>query len=815
MESLVQDIKYGVRVLLQNPGLTIVAMLALTLGIGANTAIFSVVNTVLLKPLPYPQPDRLVRVHEKSPQFDTMSIAYPNFLDWQKLSQSFEGLAAFRNDGFNITGSGTPERVQGRVVSASFFSTLGVSPAMGRDFVAEDDRPGAAPTVIIGNALWQRNFGRDSEIVGKPLKVNGKDHTIIGVMPATFRFYSASDLFVPIGLADDMTMRDREVHPGIKGVARLKPGVSIEQAQAEMDGIAGALSDQYPASNKNYGVALFSMYEDVVGDIRPALLIMLGAVCFVLLIACANVANLLLARAAARQREIAIRTALGASRVRIVRQLLTESVLLAVAGGAFGLLLASWGTGALISAIPDTIPRAEDIGVDRGVLAFTFAVSLITGIVFGLVPALQASNPDLNEALKEGGRGSTAGRHRVRGVLVAAEVALALVLLVGAGLMIRSIVLLKQVAPGLDPHNVLLMDIPLASAKYEEPAAIRTFFRQLIERAESAPLVQAAAIANDLPLNDSDSELPFWTGNRPRPAPEDMSWALIYPSTAGYLKAMGTPLLRGRFLTDQDNETSSKVVVVDEALARGLFPDEDAVGKLLTIQGFGNVADMPCQIVGVVGHVKHWGLDADPKQRIQYQLYMPMMQLPDPYLVLMAQFSTLVARTSTEPLSLAAAVKDQVQAIDRDQPVNNIRTMDQAISTTMSQRRFSLLLLGIFAGVALVLAAVGIYGVISYSVTQRTHEIGIRLALGSPTTGVLGMIVRQGMRLVGIGLAVGVISALLLTRLMSSLLYGVSSTDPLTYCAIALVLAAVALGACLVPARRAMKVDPIVALRYE
>jgi putative ABC transport system permease protein len=815
MDTLFQDMRYGFRVLLKSRGVSVAAVVALMLGIGANTAIFSVVNAVLLKPLPYPEPERLVRIYEKSPQFDAMSISYPNFLDWQERNQSFEQIAMFRYDGFNLAGGDAPERVQGRFVSANFFPILGVTPTTGRSFLPEEDKPGGNPAVILSNGLWQRRYGADPKLLGKSLAINGNDYTVIGILPADFSFYSQAELFLPLGAVDDVTRRSRDLHSGFQAIGRLKPGVTLAQASLEMENIALSLAREYPNTNIGYSVTLYSMHEDVVGSIRSALLVLVGAVSFVLLIACANVANLLLARAAARQKEIAIRTALGASRMRIMRQLLTESVLLSMTGGALGLLLALWGTDALVAAIPDAIPRAEDIRLDAGVLAFTLAVSLVTGIVFGLVPAMQASKPDLNESLKEGGRGSTSGRHRVRSLLVVSEVALALVLLIGAGLMIRSIMRLRDVAPGLDPRNVITMQIPLSSSVASEPAKIRTFYRQLLERVHDVPGVHSAAINSNMPLTGEDSEAPFWVGGGPRPAPEDLTFALMYPTSPGYLKAMGVPLLKGRFLAENDTEKSSTVVVIDELMARGLFADQDPIGKRITIPGIGQIPDISCEIVGVAGHVKHFGLDADSKSKIQYQFYIPFAQIPDLFIPMVATNVTLLARTQADPLSLSAAIKKEILAVDKDQPVNNVRTMEQILTASISQQRFSMLLLGIFAGVALILAAVGIYGVMSYSVAQRTHEIGIRLALGASRSDVLRLVVGQGMTLTAGGVGAGLLGAFFLTRLMESLLFAISATDPLTFIAIALLLAGVALVACFVPARRATKVDPCVALRYE
>ena len=812
METLTKDMRYAVRMLLKGRMVTLIAILALTLGIGANTAIFSVINAVLIKPLPYPHPEQLVRVYEKSPQFEQMSVSYPNFIDWQRESHAFARMAVYRQQQFNIIGGREPERVNGRLISADFFSTLGVHPLVGRDLRPEEDRPGASPVAILSHAFWQRHFGGDPDFLDKPLTVSGKVYTVVGVMPASFKFYSPVDLFVPIGIQDDVSVQVRDVHPGLRVVARLRPEATLTEAREEMQAIAAALERQYPASNTGQGVALDLMHEDLVRDIRPVLLLLLGAVGLVLLIACANVANLLLARAAARQKEMAIRTALGASRWRIVRQLLTESMLLSLVGGALGLLLAMWATDALVAAIPDTIPRAEDIGLDARVMLFTFFVSALTGCVFGLVPALQVSKPDLNEALKEGGRTAATMRQGVRSVLVVVEVVFALVLLIGAGLLIRSLFAVRNVAPGVNPHNVITMQIPLSSDAKDDAPKVRDYFTRLLERLHATPGVEAAAVTANMPFIGDDSEAPFWVGNGPRPAPDAMQWALMNPVSAGYAQAMGVPLLRGRFITERDTKDTPRVAVIDEYLARDLFGDEDPVGKRMTIPGNDKMADIPFEIVGVVGHVKHFGLDA-PKE-IPFQFYMPYVQIPDDFITGLLGMG-LVARTAGDPAAMAAPVKEAILAVNKDQPVVAVRTLEQVLSDSLAQRRFTMLLLGLFAGLALVLASVGIYGVMSYTVAQRTHEIGVRMALGARHGDVLRMVVRQGMMLAGTGVAIGLAVALALTRLLSSFLFGVSATDPLTFVAIPLALAGVALVACFVPARRATRVDPMVALRYE
>ena len=815
METLLQDLRYAVRMLLKGRVVTAIAVLAMMLAIGANTAIFSVINGVLLKPLPYPQPDRLVRVYEKTPESEITSVSYPNFLDFRQQSQSFEDMSVFRTQGYTITGGQGPERVQGQLISASLFSVLGVQPVVGRGILPEEDQPGGPLAVVISHGLWQRRFGGDPNLPGQPLNVNGKDYTIAGILPANFRFYSPVDLFIPIGAQNNPTLQARELRVGIRVIARLKPGVTLEQARTEMDTLASTLAGQYPKSNEGFGVSLLSMQEDLVGTIKPTLLVLFGAVGFVLLIACANVANLLLARAASRQKEMAIRRSLGASRWRMIRQLLTESVLLAVTGGLLGLLLAFWATSALASSIPDNVPRADEIGVDGGVFVFTLVVSLLTGIIFGLVPALQASKPDLNETLKEGGRGATGGHNKVQSLLVIIEAALALVLLIGAGLLIKTFLQLRGVDPGITTNNVLTLKTPLSVTTYNNAEKIRTVYQQLLERIGTLPGVQSAAVTADMPFTGASLEVPFWIGGGPRPAPDQMQSALFCPTSSGYAETMGLRLLSGRFIGQQDTHESPTVAVVDEYLARGLFGDDNPVGKQLSIQGFFKQPDIQCQIVGVVGHVKHFGVDTDASQKLQYQLYIPYLQVPDMLLPRMNENLTIAARTQGDPMGIAPEVKNQVLAIDKDQPVNSVRSLDQIVAATMSRQRFSMLLLGIFAGVALILAAVGIYGVMSYAVMQRTHEIGVRMALGAKPGDIQRLIVGRGMVLTAVGIAIGIGAAIALTRLLANLLFGVSATDPSTFAIIAVVLLAVALAACYIPARRAAKVDPMLALRYE
>jgi len=807
MNTLWQDIRFAIRMLLKNWSVTAIIVVVLALGIGANTAIFSVVNAALLRPLPYTEPDKLVRLSEDSPQVPQMSISYPNFLDWREQNKVFSGIAALQFRSLNLTGTGEPERLPGRAVSAELFDVLGVKPALGRSFAAEEDRPGANPVCIISHGLWQRRFGSDPTLVGKQITMSGTSYTVIGVLPASYAYGTPTDVFVPIGLQAD-EMKERGSHPGIYAVARLKPGVTVETARAELIAMASRISEQY--GMKGNSATLTPLSEVFVGDIRTTLLILLGAVGFVLAIACANVANLLLARAATRQKEMAIRTALGAGRMRIVRQLLTESLLLSILGGIIGVLLAVWGIDFLRSASADSLPSTAVIKMDGSVLLFTLFVSLLTGIIFGLAPAFAAVKADLHDTLKEGGRSSTAGGRRswLRSTLVVTEVALSLVLLIGAGLLIKSFVRILDTDPGFKPQNLLTMQLAL-NAEKDEGGKVLNFFNDVTGRIAGLPGVESAAFSFGIPLGQA-ADTSFGIVGRPKPEPGKQPQTMLYITSPDYLQAMGIRLIKGRFFTAQDSQHSPHVAVIDETFARQQFPDQEAVGQYLAGDGKENP---DAQIVGIVAHVKHFGLDA--VERVQPQLYLPFNQAPAEVLPSLASRMNLIIRTSADPSNLTAAVRSQVQALDPNQPVFNVSTMEQTLDQSLITQRLSMMLLAFMASLALILAAVGIYGVMSYAVTQRTHEIGIRMAIGAQRRDVFKMVIGRGMLLALIGVAVGLVGAFALTRLMATMLYGVEPTDPATFVSIGILLTAVALIACYVPGRRATKVDPLVALRYE
>jgi predicted permease len=809
MESLLKDLKFGIRIMTRSPGFTLVAFITIALGIGANTAIFSVVNTVLLRPLPYEHRDRLVVIWEQQQQVDRESPSLPDFLDWRERNQSFEEMAIARRDNVNLTRAGEPERLLARQVTANFFATLGVTPQLGRPFSTEEEQT-RAPVALVSDSLWKQRFGSDPALVGKPITLYDRSFTVVGILPSSFQFYTPADVFVPLSFMPDRLKESREEHGGTIAVARLKPGVTKQQAQADMRNVAEGLEQQYPKTNNTVRVTLNSIYNDMVGDVRPSLLVLLGAVSFVLLIACANVANLLLARAAARQKEIAIRAALGASRFRVVRQLLTESVVLSVAGGALGWLLALWGAELLLVRIPNNIPWVKEITLDKNVLAFTLFASLATGIIFGLAPALHSSRPDLNETLKEGGRGSTSGRHRLRSALVVSEIALALVLLIGAGLMLKTFSSLRGIDAGFDPRNVLTMMFSLSPSKYSESPKARAFYAQIDQRVSSLPGVDAAAFTTSVPLNGATVTTVLLDGETFTTYGEQR---LTVQSAVGvnYFRAMGIPLLKGRAFTEQETDKTPLAAVIDENMARELFPSKDPIGEHVRL----NEGAIRFEVIGVVRHIKHLSWDADEQSKVRFQMYSDYNQIPDQFFAQATSAMSLVMRTTPDPSSLVAGVRNQVLDIDKDQPFYNIKPMSELIAASMSQQRFAMLLLTVFGGVSLMLAAVGIYGVMSYSVTQRSHEIGIRMALGARGSDVLSLVVGQGLRLVIFGVAIGLAGAFELTRVMSSLLFGVSATDPLTFVVTSIVLSGVALVACFVPARRAARVDPMVSLRYE
>jgi predicted permease len=816
MNTLLQDIRYGIRMVAKSPGLAAITILTLALGIGANTALFSVVNGVLLNPLPYRQSDRLVAIYGKTKDFSQASISYPNFLDWVRTQRSFSSMAAFREDNYNLTGRGEPERVKAEMVSADFFSVLGVKPVAGRLFRTEEDQVGAQPVALISGGFWQRKFGSSPEALGKTLMLNGVGYTAVGVIPADFSYQSgnfqSSDVYVPIGQWNDPTFRDRHTGMGMDAVGRLKPGVTLQQAQSDLDSVAQRLAEIYPDADKGTGVTLRTLKQDVVGDIRPFLLVLLAAVGFVLLIACVNVANLHLARATGRTREFAIRAALGAGPGRVIRQLLTESLILAGAGGGLGLLLAAWGTQAAIRVMPEALPRAESVNIDSHVLLFTLAASVVAGIFFGLAPALSTSRADLHGTLKEGGRGSSGARHQLQGLLVVLEMAMAVVLLVGAGLMIRSLSKLWSVNPGFNPRSVITFAVSCPVAPGATPDAIRGFMRQMQDTVAAVPGVEAASLnTGSMPMS-GDSEVPFWIAGQPKPATDsEMKTSLFYVAEPDYVKAMGISLDRGRFLTTADNEHSPFVIVIDERFAKLYFARQNPIGQHVNLAVLNKMAE----IVGIVGHVKQWGLTEDANSRVQAQFYMAISQVPDQFMPLVARGGLFVVRTQGSPEIEMGAIRRALGKINGEIVVYATQTMNKIISDSLAAQRFSMILLGIFAVLALVLSCVGIYGVISYLAGQRTHEIGVRVALGAQRNDVLRLILGNGAKMALIGVAVGIAASLSLTWLMAKLLFGVSAYDPLTFLAVACLLILVALAASYIPARRAMWVDPINTLKYE
>ncbi len=811
MEELKQDVSFALRILWKSPGFTLVVIFALGLGIGANSAMFSVVDAVLLRPLPYPEPDRLVQIWMRFTGIglpkDQNWISAPEFADLRDQNKTFSHIAAISGDSFNLKVGPTPERVDGAAVSAGFFALLGVRAEIGRMFLPDEDQPGHENVVVLSHGLWARRFGSDLAVVGKPLILNSGAYTVVGIAPAGFQFPAKVELWTPLAFSKEDLSPDRRGNHGYEVIARIKPGVSFEQARSDMQSLSKRIVEQnpqYPYERFQFRVLMNPLLDEMVGDIRTALWILMGAVGFVLLIACANVANLQLARASARTREIATRLALGASGARVIRQLLTESVILALLGSVAGVILARWGLNVLVRIGSISFPRIAGVGVDARVLAFTLLVALGTGILFGLAPALQATRVR-PEALKEGGRGivATTGSRRLRRILVVSEIALSLMLLVGAGLLMKSFFRLQEVDPGFRPDGVLTLRISLPENRYSQPAQIRTFVTELLDRSAKLPGVEVVGGVSSLPLSGSGSSGTTTVDSRsvpPEKATPEADWRVATP---GYFRAMGIRLIRGRFFDERDTDTSPPVAIIDETMARTYWPGEDPVGK--RIHRGGAQSSRPWStIVGVVGHVRYRTLEAQSR----VQLYWPYAQGPWPYI-------SLVVRTSLEPHSLAAAIQKEVLTIDPDQPISNVRTMPELLSESVARRKFSMLLLAVFAGVALLLAAIGIYGVISYMVTQRSHEMGIRMALGASRASILRLVLGQSLFLTLAGVLLGLAGSLLVSRLIASLLFNVTATDPATLAGVAVFLAAVAMAASFLPARKATKSDPMAILRYE
>ncbi|HKI26173.1 MAG TPA: ABC transporter permease [Candidatus Sulfotelmatobacter sp.] len=813
MTTFTQDLRYAIRMLLKSPAFAAIAVLTVALGIGSNTALFSVVKGVLLNPLPYPHSEQLVAVYGDAPGFSRAPVAYLNFLDWQHDNRTFSSMAMYRNQDYNFTDTNEAERLSGYMISTGFFPALGVQPILGRTFRADDDQVGAAPVAVLGGGLWKRKFGSSPDILGKSLTLNGTSYLVVGVIPSSFTFYGHDrDVYTPIGQWNDPSFRDRRMVVSAHVLGRLKPGVTLAQAQSDMDVVARNLAESFPVADKDVGIALVSMKEDIVGNVEPFLLVLLAAVGFLLLIVCANVANLLLARSMSRSREFAVRAALGASHMRVVRQLLTESVLLAGLGGTLGLLLAFGATKAMLNTLPGTLPRASEISLDGRVLLFTMALSLFAAIVFGLAPALKSSRVNLQGILKESGRGSSGTRHRLQGSFVAVEVAMTLLLLIGAGLMLRSLSALWRVNPGFNPSHAVTFNLSMPSSSATTSDETRARLRLFDDKMRSIPGVQAVSVTLGSRPMIHDSSLPFWIEGRPKPANDnEMPQAMFYLVETGFQQAMGTTLERGRFVTAQDKENTPVVIDIDDAFARTYFPHENPIGKRVFLTQF----NVQAEIVGVVGHIKQWGLGADAKSAVEAQFYYPFMQLPEKLMPMVADAVAVVLRTKGDPAATMAEVRRVVYETDPGEVIYGVQTMDDLLAQSLAPRKLSMILLEIFAVLALVLSCVGIYGVISYLVSQRTHEIGVRMALGAQRSDVMRLVLGEGAKMALIGVAIGIAAALGLIRLIANQLFGVTAHDPLTFITGGILLTLVALLACYIPARRAVRVDPLVALRYE
>lgn len=811
LEQVWADVCFGMRALWKHPGFAIVAVLTLALGIGANTAIFSVVEGVILAPLPYPQPDRLVLVQESRPNLAHLDISYPDFLDWQRSVRSFQQMAALTWRGYDLTGPGASAHLDGMEVTSGFFSTLGVKLAMGRELSPSEDLPHGAPAAVISDRLWRDRFAASSQALGKSIVLDGADFTVVGVLPPGFRFLTDADIYTSLAQGSPMIYNDRTIH-GFAAIARLKPDAQIGQAQSELSAVQENLDRLYPAADQNLGTLILPLKEALVFEVRGILLLILGAVSIVLLIACTNVANLLLARSTARTREFAIRSALGASRARMVRQLLTESVLLALGGGILGLGLAKLAVIVVVALAPASLPRADNIAVNLPVLLFAFGISVVVGILFGLAPALDSSSVDVQISLKAGERGSTRAHPRTQSILVIVQMALTLVLLMGSGLLLRTILQLWKVNPGFDRQHVITFKVGLSPSLTKTASTTRTAYRQLLDRIREIPGVQAADFTNVVPLSEHDNGGPFWVGAQQSTSMQDAPHALYFETGPEYLQVMHIPLLQGRFFTSADNSASEPVVVIDNVLAHMYFPHNDPVGQLITVAHW-----RTARVIGVVGHVKHWGL-SDTGAYNPSQIYISFYQLSDEWVPAFAKELSVAVRTPLDVATIMPAIRNVVYGTAKDQPVYDVQTMQQIASDSMASQRVSMILLGAFSVLALLLASVGIYGVLSYSVSQRIREIGIRMALGAERRDVLKMIIGQGLQLAIAGVILGAGGALLLARLLlsfSRLLYGVKANDPVTFMVVSLVLVCVSVLACYLPAHRASRVEPMAALKYE
>ena len=811
LERLWQDLRYGLRQLRRSPGFTAVCLITLALGIGANTAMFSVVQGVILAPLPFPQANRLVFLWEKRPGVPQLDVSYPNFEDWERTSQSFDSMSALTFHNFDLAAPGRAEHIVGIRASSGLLRTLGVKPAIGQDIAVSEDQANAPPVVLISDRLWRERFASNPRVVGRSVDLDGKSFTVIGVLPRNFYFLANADVITPLRPNLPVIYGDRSVE-ALAVVARLKPGVTTGEAEAEINTIQQELDRQYPDADRSIGVSANSLMQEVLGDVKGTILLLFGAVGLVLLIACANLARLLLARSTARAREFGVRAALGASRGRMVRQLLTESIVLSLAGGALGVVLAGFGLRVLLAVLPHTLPRAGNIGLHLPVLAFTFIASFAVGIVFGLAPALQCASPDVQGALQRASRGTTTSRHRLLSRLVVVQFALTLVLMTGAGLLLRSIRNLWHVDPGFNMRHIISFQVGLSPSFTTTPARTRVAYQQLLARIDQLPGVEAVDLTNIVPLSGGDNGGPFWIGTSQPASLQEAPHALYFWTGPDYLKTMGIPLLQGRFFTPDDQIGSGKVVVIDSVLANRFFPNQNPVGRTLTVAHWG-----AARIVGVAGHVRNWGLD-DPGTYLPQQIYIPAYQLPDSIVVGFFRNLTVIVRSTLPPAELMPAIRKVVYASAPDQPVYDVRTIDEVVSESMATRNFSILLLGVFAALALLLSSVGIYGIVSYSVMRRTQEIGVRMALGADKSRVFRMIVGQGIGMAGAGLGLGILAAIALVHVLPSFshqLYGVGKSDPLTLFCVSAALLLVAVAACFLPASRAMRTDPMRALRTE